>query len=83
MIENLADNIHKKNMIEESKKTIGECKAVFTEDDDKDFEKFLTDVENGFINTPGANNTTEPYGRPYNQRPKIRDLTDNQPPTTP
>ncbi len=63
--------------------TFATVNKVSGEDDDKDFEKFLTDVENGFINTPGANNTTEPYGRPYNQRPKIRDLTDNQPPTTP
>lgn len=63
--------------------TFATVNKVSGEDDDKDFEKFLTDVENGFINTPGANNTTEPYGRPYNQRPKIRDLTDNQPPTNP
>jgi len=56
---------------------------VSGEDEDEDFEKFLTDVENGFTNTPGANNTNEPYGRPYNQRPKIRDLTKNDPPTNP
>ena len=39
MIENLADNIEKNNMIEESKKTIGACKAVFTEDADRSLGK--------------------------------------------
>lgn len=53
------------------------------EDEDKDFKKFLTEVEDGFIKEPGANNTTEPYGRPYKERPKIRDLTNNKPPTNP
>ena len=33
MIESLADNIYKNNVIEENKKTIVACKAVFTEDD--------------------------------------------------
>lgn len=56
---------------------------VNPEDDEQDFEKFLKEVEDGFINTPGINNTTNPYGRPYNERPKIRDLTKLDPPTEP
>ncbi|WP_009631019.1 hypothetical protein [Synechocystis sp. PCC 7509] len=53
------------------------------EDDDTDFEKFIEEVETGFINIPGAKETVNPYGSPYNQRPKIRDLSKNKPPTTP
>lgn len=51
-------------------------------DDEDDFEQFLRDVENGFANTAGIKNPTEPYGRNFTQRPRIRDLTNYQPPAT-
>lgn len=38
------------------------------------FDQFRNQVEEGFINEPGAVNTTNPYGRPYDERPKIRDI---------
>lgn len=61
----------------------GVKKVNDSEDDDADFEQFINDVETGFINTPGANQTTNPYDKPFNKRPKIRDLTKYEPPTTP
>jgi hypothetical protein len=39
-----------------------------------DFSKFLTDVELGFIGTSGITDTVNPYGRPPDQRPKIREI---------
>lgn len=54
--------------------TYATTKKINTEDDD-DFDQFLQDVELGFTTTPGAINTTDPYGRPFADRPKIRDLT--------
>ena len=41
MIGKLADDIHKKNVIEGSKTTVGACKAIFIEDEkDNSFESF-------------------------------------------
>lgn len=39
-----------------------------------DFDRFLEDAEVGFTNIPGASDSTHPYGRDYNQRPKIREI---------
>ncbi|MEP0799076.1 hypothetical protein [Funiculus sociatus] len=39
-----------------------------------DLDSFINDAEIGFTNTPGITNTTEPYGRPYDQRPRIREI---------
>lgn len=39
-----------------------------------DFDNFLEQVETGFINTPGIDDATNPYGRPYSERPRIREL---------
>lgn len=55
--------------------TFKSTQKVNGEDTEQDFEDFLEEVEAGFINTPGVSNSTDPYGRPYNERPKIRDLT--------
>lgn len=38
------------------------------------FDQFRNQVEEGFINEPGVTNSTNPYGKPYNERPKIRDV---------
>lgn len=48
--------------------------------DDEAFERFINDVEIGFGNQPGINDPNNPYGRPYDQRPRIRDLTNYTPP---
>jgi hypothetical protein len=45
------------------------------EDGEQDFEDFLEQVEQGFINTRGIKDNVNPYGRPFNERPRIRDLT--------
>lgn len=50
-------------------------------EDDDNFDKFLEEVENGFSTTPGITDPNEPYGRPFEQRPRIRDLTNYQPPS--
>jgi hypothetical protein len=39
-----------------------------------EFDEFIEKVEDGFINEPGMIDTVNPYGRPYDQRPKIRKL---------
>lgn len=39
-----------------------------------DFDNFIEQVETGFINTPGIDDATNPYGRPYSERPRIREL---------
>lgn len=39
-----------------------------------DFDTFVEDVESGFANTAGISDTLNPYGKPYSQRPKIREL---------
>ena len=39
-----------------------------------DFDTFLHSVETGFTNTPGATETEKPYGRPFEQRPYIREI---------
>jgi len=55
--------------------TLKNVNKVNGEDAEQDFEDFLEEVETGFINTRGVTNNTEPYGKPFNQRPRIRDLT--------
>lgn len=39
-----------------------------------DFSDFIKQVEEGFINTPGVGDALNPYGRNFEQRPKIREL---------
>lgn len=39
-----------------------------------DFDRFVEDVEIGFMNVPGISDSTRPYGRPFDQRPRIREL---------
>lgn len=41
---------------------------------DNSFDQFRQEVEEGFINTPGVKNTTNPYGRPFEDRPRIKDV---------
>ncbi len=50
-------------------------------EDDDDFEQFLKDVEVGFTTAPGMKDAVNPYGRPFIQRPRVRDLNDYKPPT--
>lgn len=43
--------------------------------EDENLEEFFNQVENGFTDIPSVGDPTQPYGRPYEQRPKIRDLS--------
>ena len=52
-------------------------------DDDQAFDQFLQDVEQGFSTTTGIDDPLHPYGRELSDRPRIRDLTNRNPPTTP
>ena len=38
------------------------------------FDKFLEEIENGFIAQAGIKDNTNPYGRPYEERPRIREI---------
>lgn len=39
-----------------------------------DFDNFLEEAEQGFIGQAGITDNTKPYGRPFAQRPRIREL---------
>lgn len=39
-----------------------------------DFDDFIKQVEEGFINTPGIRDALNPYNRNFDQRPRIREL---------
>lgn len=41
---------------------------------DVDLDSYLDRVEDGFINNASGNTDTTPYGRPYNERPRIRNI---------
>jgi len=43
-----------------------------------DFDRFLEDVELGFTNTPGITDALNPYGRNYSERPRIKEIGENQ-----
>lgn len=47
--------------------------------EDEDLDTFINQVETGFTDIPTVGDPTQPYGRPYTQRPKIRDLTKADP----
>lgn len=42
--------------------------------DDDDWDKFTESLERGFIDIPGMKDQINPYGRPIQQRPRIRDI---------
>lgn len=41
-----------------------------------EFSSFIEQTERGFTDASGITDTTNPYGRPFNQRPRIRELGD-------
>lgn len=41
---------------------------------DVDLDSYLDRVEDGFINNASGSTDTTPYGRPYNERPRIRNI---------
>lgn len=45
-----------------------------TGDANDDFDKFVDEAEKGFSDIQGIANPQEPYGRPYDERPKIKRL---------
>lgn len=56
--------------------SVEDSKEKNNEKEGDDWKKFVNDVQEGFINTPGTTERTNPYGKPYANRPKIRDLGD-------
>jgi len=46
-------------------------------DPDNNFEDFIDSVEDGFRNTTGITDIQNPYGKPPNRRPRIRQIGDN------
>lgn len=63
--------------------TLAATNKVNKDEEEDDFDTFINDVETGFINAPGIDDPINPYGRPFTQRPRIRDLSKFVPPTTP
>lgn len=55
-------------------------KDINPEDNSDSFKKFLEEVEKGFTSTPGVGDPTRPYGDDYENRPRFRDLTEEQNP---
>jgi hypothetical protein len=45
-------------------------------DGGESFQEFINRAENGFTDIPTVGDPTQPYGRPYDQRPRIKDLSD-------
>lgn len=39
-----------------------------------DFDKYAETIEQGFINYPGIKDNLNPYGRPYERRPKVKEI---------
>lgn len=70
----------KSQVMQNIRDLLGVAKSLNNDEDS--FDDFLNDVENGFMNAPGVTNPSEPYGRPFNERPRVRDLTNYQPPQT-
>jgi hypothetical protein len=48
-----------------------------TFDPENNFEDFLDSVENGFRDTTGVTDIQNPYGKPPNRRPRVRQVGDN------
>lgn len=48
-----------------------------------DIERYYKEFEIGFEDEAGIDDHTQPYGRPYSQRPLVQKLTENQPPQAP
>jgi hypothetical protein len=48
------------------------------DESEKEWSKFLTEVEEGHINKPGINDPINPYGGDYSERPRIREIGKNQ-----
>lgn len=41
------------------------------------WDEFVNNAETGFINKPGITDTTNPYSRPFDQRPRIKEIGDD------
>ncbi|MBD1899270.1 hypothetical protein NDI44_08700 [Trichocoleus sp. DQ-A3] len=46
-------------------------------DEGQDFDAFLESAEKGFTDETGITDALNPYGRPFSQRPKLREIGDN------
>lgn len=68
--------------IRELAKNKAEQDKVLGKKQDDDFNKVIDDFESGFIATPGIDDGTNPYGEPYETRPKVVKLN-TEPPAAP
>lgn len=78
---NITKSVHFKKVnpydISGLRKYFKDIVKILKEEDEKSKEElddFIEKVEDGFINEPGMKDTINPYGRPYDRRPKIRKL---------
>ncbi len=61
--------------LDAGKVLLGEEEKSSKEAGKKDeFDTFLEEVEKGFVDEPGVTDKTNPYGRVYDRRPKIREV---------
>lgn len=57
-------------------KDVDDALAKNTKDDD-DLDKFIADVEDGFRSYTNITDPLNPYGKPYEERPKIKKIGDD------
>ncbi|MBW4667201.1 MAG: hypothetical protein KME60_07100 [Cyanomargarita calcarea GSE-NOS-MK-12-04C] len=67
------------NFNSDTEEAIGKPKQQRDKDEgvgkpEENWDDFLRSAEQGFIQEPGIKNNTEPYDRPFDQRPKIREI---------
>jgi hypothetical protein len=62
------------NSVKLAAKVIGDDEVGEDADGPNDFSKFLQDVEAGFVGSSGITDSQNPYGRPFDQRPQIREI---------
>jgi len=61
-------------LIKEKSQAYTDINKKNNEKDDTNWNQFLENVENGYINTAGISDSTNPYGESFEERPRIREL---------
>jgi hypothetical protein len=51
-----------------------QLKERFDEDQKEDFDVFTENAERGFTNKAGITNVDDPWGRPFGERPRVREI---------
>ncbi|WP_413175387.1 hypothetical protein [Anabaena azotica] len=76
----MAQNFRKVPDADSLKATLGKTPDGIIEDaeinkpEEEDFDVFVNNVELGFISEAGITDTLNPYGQPFDERPKIREF---------